>query len=131
MSKHVFAIAALSALMACAAAAQPEPSIARALAEEVADPACDVRFTPTRHGLRIEALAQSGPTVSSEYELVISKDGPSGTSEIVQGGPVEATEGAETVLSASEFGVERGDRYSARLVLRDDDGVFCRAERRS
>ena len=129
MSKHVFAIAALSALTACAAAAQPETNSARVLTEAVADAGCEVRFTPTSHGLRIEALAQSER--SGEYELVVSKDGPSGTSEIVQGGPIAVADAAEIVLSASEFGVERGDRYSARLVLRDDDGVFCRADRRS
>jgi|CXWL01.1.fsa_nt_gi hypothetical protein len=129
MPKHVFAIAALSALMACAAVAQSETNSAPALAEEVVDLGCDIRLTPTRRGLRIEALAQSER--SGDYELVVSKDGPSGTSEIVQGGPIEAVDDAEFVLSASEFGVERGDRYSARLVLRDADGVFCRAERRS
>lgn len=131
MPKHAIAITALSALMACAAAAQSETSPDLETTDRAANVSCEVRLTPTRRGLRIEAVAHSTYAVAGEYDLVISKDGPSGTSDISQGGPFEAPENSDVTLSASEFGVERGDRYRARLVLRNESGVLCRVERRS
>lgn len=129
MPKPVIMIAALSALMACAATASPQTS--SAAEARAASISCEVRLTPIRRGLRIEAMAHSSHAVTGEYDLVISKHGPSGSSDISQGGPFEAPENAELVLSASEFGIERGDRYRARLVLRDESGVLCRSETHS
>lgn len=129
MPKHVIAIAALSALMACAATASPQAS--PAVETDAANISCEVRLTPLRRGLRIEAMVRSVDAVTGEYSLVISKHGPSGTSDVSQGGSFEAPENAELALSAAEFGVARGDHYRARLVLRDESGVLCRDERRS
>lgn len=129
MPKHVIAIAALSALMACAATAAPEDS--PGIEATHAGAGCEVRFTPTPQGLRIEAVALFSAPMSGEYDLVISKDGPNGSSDVSQGGPFEALANGELTLSAAEFGVARGDRYSARLVLRNESGVLCRDERGS
>lgn len=132
MSKSFAAIAALSVLTACAAAAAHSQASPGALeAEHTGDVSCDLRFTPTRHTLRIEAFVRSASALAGEYDLVISKSGPSGTSDISQGGPFQTAEGADLALGASEFGIERGDRYRAQLVLRGENGVLCRAERRS
>mgnify|MGYP001232480057 CR=1 FL=1 len=129
MFKSIIAAAAMSALGACAASADPETNSAPAAAS--AEVSCDVRFTPSAGVLRIEALARAAVAASGEYEMVVTKEGPSGSSDISQSGPFEINSDAELALSASEFGVEPGDHYSARLRLRDDDGELCRVERRS
>ena len=86
-------------------------------------------------GLAVDAVATGDAAIEraipDEYDLVISKHGPSGSSDISQGGPFEAPENADVTLSASEFGIVRGDRYRARLVLRNQSGEICRDERRS
>ncbi len=131
MPKHVIAIAALSALLACAATAASEDSSGPEAINRPSGAGCEVRLTPTPQGLRIEALALFSSPMSGEYDLVITKDGPSGSSDVSQGGPFEALANAELTLSAAEFGLARGDHYSARLLLRNESGVLCRDERRS
>lgn len=131
MSKHLVTLAAIGALMACSAAARPAASAA--LEAQAASPvlSCEVRLTPTRHGLRIEALAHGAAAAAGEYDLVISKSGPNGASDISQGGAFEVGSDAHVTLSSAEFNIERGDHYRASLALRDETGVLCRDERRS
>ncbi len=131
MPKHVVAVTALTALMACAAAVPSETATGGEVVNRATGISCEVRLTPTSHGLRIEAMAHCVRAVAGEYELVISKSGRSGTSDTSQGGPFEASDDADVMLSASEFGVQRGDSYRANLVLRDESGVLCSDERRS
>lgn len=138
MTKHLFSFAALGALAACSASALPPASEealvapAHTYAERVvADVNCDVLFTRTSHGLRIEGVAHSTAPFAGEYDLVVTKDGPSGSSDINQGGEFAVHAGEEVTLGSSEFNVSRGDHYRARLSLSDGDEEICRAEQRS
>ncbi len=141
MFRQVFALAALGALAACSAAADPRTDTATsaalvaeataAMGPAVPGLSCEVRLTPTRGGLRIEALAHSGEAFSGEYELVVTKTGTSGSSDITQGGPIEIRDSAELILGAAEFGLDRGDHYQARLSLRGESGATCTDQRRS
>lgn len=156
MRKSLFTAAALAVLMACAAPAQSEPSAqsaaavpseAIAQAEPVAAPPepvvqvatyqapdavqCAVLLTRTSGALAIEAVASANYDFAGEYDLVVTKRGRSGSSDISQGGEIDAAAGEDVTLASSEFNFERGDRYSARLVLRDRDGVVCTDTRTS
>ena len=154
MSSKFLAIVALSALAACSAAARPSmgaldqvsapstptaplaeapPPSAQANASVVApapryqQTSCDIRTTPTRHGVQIEGVVHAARAVSGEYELVIAKGGGAGASDIRQGGPFTASAGQSVTLSSSEISVERGGHYRATLTLRDAHGVeICR-----
>jgi len=145
MTKRILASVVLSALLAaCSATARsataetPPPemgSIGEAVAArsdvQIEGLRCEIRLTPTRNGLRIEAIGRSDGAAAGDYELVVTKTGPSGDSDVVQGGPFELAAGREASLSATEFAVARGDRYRARLVLRAGSDELCRDERRS
>lgn len=151
-------IASLAAISACTAAASPpalsgaaEPQLAApeapsaalvaqdaapeavvAASYEAPPPAsvqCDVRAIRTSHGIRFEASAESHRGASGEYELIITKRDRGGSSDIVQGGEYDLGAGDEQSLGNAEVSLERGGSYEARLVLRDADGVACRAER--
>lgn len=132
-------IASLAAISACSAAAtQPQ------LAGRPAEPAfaydapisavsargvdCDVRAVRTSHGVRLEASAISDLRASGEYDFVITKRDRGGSSDIVQGGEYSLAPGAVQSLGSAEISVARGGGYRARLVLRDRDGIACRAE---
>lgn len=131
-------IASLAAISACAAAASP-PVLARAPDDapraydaptQPADLSCNVRTIRTSHGVRFEARASSDAGhASGEYEFVIRKRDRGGASDIVQGGAFDLVAGDTQSLGSAEISVERGGEYSARLVLRDADGVACSAER--
>jgi hypothetical protein len=93
--------------------------------------ACDIRTTPTAHGVLIEATANAERDMAGEFALDIVKHGAGGDSDISQGGAFSAQAGEIEMLSGSEISLEPGARYRATLTLRDADGVLCRDERRS
>ena len=120
---------------ASSAAAAPAARLAAAperastpVAHVRADVDCDVRVIRTSRGVRFEATALSDAGASGEYEFVVTKRDRGGSSDIVQGGEYDLIAGDTQSLGGAEISVERGGGYSARLVLRDADGVACSAE---
>lgn len=153
MSKFsLLAMAAIAALTACSAAARteadgadavsPAPIMAEATAPETATPqsarleparhvsheaiTCEVRSRRTENGLLIQARAFADRDISGEYDLVITKSGPAGSSDISQSGALDLSAGASALLGENEISVERGARVRATLTLRDEHGQLCR-----
>lgn len=152
MSKFsLFAMVAIAALGACSASARteaepldavaPAPVIAEAIAPEVITPAyveparyashdnavtCEVRSRRTSNGLLIQARAFADRDISGEYDLVITKSGSAGSSDISQSGALDLEAGSSALLGENEISVERGARVRATLTLRDDTGQLCR-----
>ncbi|MEQ1819195.1 MAG: curli-like amyloid fiber formation chaperone CsgH [Terricaulis sp.] len=154
MSKFsLLAMAAIAMLTACSAAARTEadstdtpsvaPVIAAAIAPERVAPAsarveptrhtshndavtCEVRSRRTANGLLIQARAFADRDISGEYDLVITKSGRAGSSDISQSGALDLAAGSSALLGENEISVERGARVRATLTLRDDSGQLCR-----
>lgn len=152
MSKFsLLAVAAIAALSACSAAARteadaantPSPVIAATIAPEPVAPAsasvvptrhasyddavtCEVRSRRTANGLLIQARAFADRDISGEYDLVITKSGSAGSSDISQSGALDVAAGSSALLGENEISVERGARVRATLTLRDDSGQLCR-----
>lgn len=138
MTKHLMAIAALGAVVACTANALPSADentyaettyeaapMAYAPVHEVAPVSCDVRATRTANGVLIEAVAHADEAIDGEYSLVIRKTGGGGSADIEQSGPFAARAGSSVTLGGAEL--SRG-YYSAELVLFDDAGELCRGD---
>ena len=87
---------------------------------------CDIEVKRTSHGIRITPVVQADRAMAGEYSLVITKTGASGSSDINQGGPFDAVRNEEIALSASEFSLERGDRFRAVLKVRSGGREVCR-----
>ena len=90
---------------------------------------CEVRVRPTSNGIVIQAVAHADRAIEGDYELVITRSGGGGSSDVTQGGPFSAAAGESVTLGSTELGA--GGRYRAVLVLRDVSGELCRRERRS
>src|SRR5205085_9623094 len=90
---------------------------------------CEVRVRPTSNGMLIQAVAHADHAIAGDYELVTTKSGGGGSSDVTQSGPFSASAGQSVTLGTTELGA--GGRYRAVLVLRDDAGEVCRQERRS
>ena len=161
MKRLLLVLTALSTIAACSAAAAPNAQVmaaatppaveAPALAgpppaetyaaplkpapvERVSarsQPVCDIRATPTSHGVAISAVLNPGEAISGDYNLVITKSGTSGSSDVQQSGAFNAARGERVTLGQTELGLERGDRFHAVLTLTDADGRICRQELRS
>ncbi len=154
MSKFsLLAMAAIAALTACSAAARTEadstdslsaaPVMPAAIAPEPLAPAsarveparhashndavtCEVRSRRTANGLLIQARAFADRDISGEYDLVITKSGRAGSSDISQSGALDLAAGSSALLGENEISVEHGARVRATLTLRDDSGQLCR-----
>lgn len=87
---------------------------------------CDIEVKRTSHGIRITPVVHADRAMAGEYSLVITKSGASGSSDINQGGPFDAARNEEIALSASEFSLERGDRFRAVLKVRSGGREICR-----
>lgn len=152
MSKlSLLAIAAIAALAACSAATSTESDTADVVAPpvtaaEVMAPAmiepvahsdsvqhasyeavtCEVRARRTANGLLIQARAFADRDITGEYDLVITKSGSAGSSDISQSGALDLVAGSSALLGENEISVEGGARLRAVLTLRDDSGQLCR-----
>ncbi|MGE0596447.1 MAG: curli-like amyloid fiber formation chaperone CsgH [Hyphomonadaceae bacterium] len=142
MSRLLMSLMALSAAVACSAAARPASDTAAPAAQFATAPAqearaaqfaeenmrCEVLATRTAGGVRIEAIAHADRASSGEYSLIVRKSGAGGASDVQQGGEFDVADAASALLGVAEFGVERGARVHARLEVRDADGAVCRDE---
>lgn len=90
---------------------------------------CEVRVRPTSNGMLIQAVAHADREIDGDYELVITKSGGGGSSDVTQSGPFTAAPGESVTLGSTELSA--GGRYRAVLTLRDQSGQVCRRERRS
>ncbi len=145
MSKLFLSLAALTAMMACAAAATPDPAAPAyveapaedaemVLAQAFEGLACDIRATATSHGVLLEAVAWGAPGVSASglYDFVINKSDDAGSSDVNQGGAFDLVGAEPQALGVAEFSVAPRGGYRAHLILRDvGGGVLCDAEVRS
>lgn len=133
MSRNIVLAAALAALMGCTAAARASASASETeeYAAMVETPAsCDIRVVPTARGARFQALAYAEREMFVDYDLIIAKSDADGSSEIVQGGSADI--GVEPqALGEAEISLGERARYSARLVLKQEGAVLCRAEQTS
>jgi hypothetical protein len=152
MKKFLLVFSAISAMAACAAAASPQVQMAMAnaaphtsqavdLAGTAATPvvqaaaplnvACEIKTAPTSHGMAISAVLHADRALSGGYELVVTKSGASGSSDVTQSGAFDAVAGESVQLGGAEIGLERGDSVHAMLTLTDANGNVCRQELRS
>ena len=132
MSRSFLTSAATVALVACSATPQPRAALPTASPRAEDSPvSCSIRTTPTRHGVLIEALADAHQPAAGEYQLIITKHGRGGSSDISQGGAFEAAAQSTLTLGSAEIGLDRGDRFHAVLTLSDAQGQICQEERQS
>ena len=122
-------LASLGLVAACAAQARNDvyAELLPATAPGFADiAACDIRETPTPHGVRLEAVVHAGDAVHGDYAFVISARGAGGTSDVTQGGPLDLAPGEVATVGSAEL--PQG-HYRATLTLSDEAGELCHLER--
>jgi hypothetical protein len=87
---------------------------------------CAIRVTSGSDFIRLEAVAQSGTSVSGQYDLSISKQSSTGSSQNMQSGDFSLTSDQEQVLATTVLDASAQGHYSARLSLQWRHGrVTC------
>lgn len=74
----------------------------------------------------LESIVVSKSSIAGSYDLVITKSGGGGSSDINQSGQFDAAAGSETSLGTVMLGGDAG-RYKAKLTVRAGDrAIECR-----
>ena len=131
MSKLFVAVGIASALAAGSMAAGSTPSANTPATAGDRNLSCEVRATRTGNGVQLAALVHAHRPASGEYDLVITKLGAGGSSDISQGGEFAVAAGSTSVLGTAELGLEEHARFTARLTLHDAGGNTCAHEIKS
>lgn len=92
---------------------------------------CDIRVSRTGQGVAITPVAMLDRPVSGEYDLVLTREGASGSSDVTQGGPFNGLAGETVKLGHTELSLGRRDHYRVVLTLTDGGREICRREVRS
>ncbi len=133
MLKLMSTLAGAKILIGCATASFADgdiaaPTVTHTSAAPEAPLACTIRAQKVRDGLRLEALVATQHQAAGTYQLMLTKAGPAGSSDVSQGGDFSVLPGTTSVLSGSEISLERGAKLTAKLVLATHDGdVGCEA----
>lgn len=85
--------------------------------EAAAPNACEIRMTEMPGGLRIEGIVYGTPGSTGNYRLELSKSGPSGVSDVRQGGDFMIDPSGETVVSVTEVGADTRSSYHAAMTV--------------
>lgn len=133
MLKLIGTVAGATILIGCATASFADgnasaPTITHTSAKAEAPLACTIQATKVRGGVRLEALVATQHKAAGTYQLMLTKAGPAGSSDVSQGGEFAVMPGTTSVLSGSEISLERGAKLMAKLTLTTPDGdIACEA----
>ena len=128
MSKFLIALGALGALALGTVAAVPAMPTSPSPGTGGSSVSCELKLKRTSDGVQLEAWVRALQATSGEYQLIVTKIGPAGSSDVSQGGEFAVGARSATVLGSTEFGLEPRARLKARLILSDRRGRLCEHE---
>jgi len=96
--------------------------------DEDADLSCEIRATAEGGGVRLEAVATAGISIAGDYDFVIARSGPGGSSDIRQGGTFDIAAGEEAVLGEATLGGDAGAVEASLTLTPAGNRPECRAE---
>jgi hypothetical protein len=115
------ALATAAALLAAGAAAGVTGS-ASAASDGVR---CEIAVEMRSDGVTLEGFVDAASSITGSYELLVTKAGGGGSSDIRQGGEFSATSGARTPLGTVVLAGD-GGTYTAKLKIRwDGKNAVC------
>lgn len=105
----------LSALMRGTMAVVPSEK-----ADTMSDIKCEIRSRPLAAGLEVIGVVWSDSRASGSYNFLVNKEGPSGSSHVVQRGLFTVEPHQQQVIGTISVDAASGDRYLARLIVYSD-----------
>ncbi len=89
---------------------------------------CEIRKTGSEGSVRLTGVVSSSKAVTANARFLLTKSGPSGTSNINQGSDFNLAAGAETHVSNVTINLRHGDHAVVELHATSADGIACHAE---
>jgi hypothetical protein len=98
--------------------------IARASAGPLA---CEIRKASVGESVQLTSVVSSSAAVTGNARFLLTKSGPSGTSNINQGNAFDLAAGAEMHISHVAINLVREDHALVEFIATSSDGIVCHA----
>ena len=90
---------------------------------------CEIRTVPSAAGVEMTGVVWSDNKATGSFDFVVNKEGPNGSSHVVQRGLFTAEAHQPEIVGTISVNTGCGDRYLARLKITGADGseAICSA----
>jgi len=89
---------------------------------------CEIQRTDKGDMVEFTGIAGSTRPIVGESSFVVTKSGPSGSSNMNQGQHFSVKADQQTVVGRATMNVDSGGHIAVDLRLQTDDGIECRAQ---
>jgi hypothetical protein len=89
--------------------------------------ACEIRKVSVGGSVQLTGVLSSSAAVTGNARFLLTKSGPSGTSNVNQGNAFDLAAGAEMHVSHVTINLEREDHALVEFVVTSSDGILCHA----
>ncbi len=87
---------------------------------DIQDVQCEIRSKSHPAGVEVLGIAWSSTSTSGSYNFIVNKEGPAGSTYVVQKSPFTLEADERQVLGAVSLTIDEGDRYIVRLTITID-----------
>jgi hypothetical protein len=89
--------------------------------------ACEIRKVGVGESVQLTGVVSSSAAVTGNARFLLTKSGPSGTSNVNQGNAFDLAAGAEMHVSHVTINLGREDHALVEFVATSSDGILCHA----
>ena len=89
--------------------------------------ACEIRKVEAGAAVQLTAVVSGSAAVAGNARFVLTKSGPSGTSNVNQGHPFDLAAGAEIDVNHVTINLGPEDRAVVEFIVTSNDGKVCHA----
>jgi len=89
--------------------------------------ACEIRKVSVGESVQLTGVVSSSAAVTGNARFLLTKSGPSGTSNVNQGNAFDLAAGAEMHVSHVTINLVREDNALVEFVATSNDGISCHA----
>jgi hypothetical protein len=89
---------------------------------------CEIRKVGREGSMHLTGIISSSAAVSGNARFLLTKSGPSGTSNINQGNDFTLAAGADTHVSNVTINLRHGDHAVVELLVTSGGGIACHAQ---
>jgi len=88
---------------------------------------CEIRKTGNDGSVQLTGVVSSTAEVAGNFRFLLTKSGPSGTSNVNQGNSFNLAAGAQAHVSHVTINLRHDDHAVVELSATSNDGIVCRA----
>lgn len=127
---YVAALATLTAgvLLTCTNSYAEDPTVTVVAHASSGPLQCEIRKIDAGNSVELTGIITSSAAVSGNFRFLVTKSGPSGSSNINQGNKFDLAAGSQAHVGRVTINIERDAQVVVELLATSSDGIECRAK---